>query len=318
MKKSVMAWTALTVATLAGASGSAQPLPRTRVYAAFVSHNEEAVSNPPCAPVVTQRARYLTNRAAVVELSRVIVEREAAWDFQSEWQYLLSVQAWDDAAVTGPTKGRNIVRYLAELSPAHVAVDAHSHERSGWNYADVATLLSSLGVAPTGIVGGYIASPASAQTWTRLRSPLRGLRPPHRTWQALALWGGGSTNHVDDPRASGVWRPRAPESFFEDDPAQALFNIGGWTGEVASGDGLARLLDLLRTGHLEDGRMYTATIMIPQCLLDSDPTLIPTVEAIVDRFAPDVATGDLVWATLPTMARVWREEYGSQPSQVLP
>jgi len=246
--------------TLAAGTGTvAAP---TRVFAAFVSHNEEAASNPPCAPVVTGRERYLANRAAVVTLARAIVERNAAWDFQSEWQYLQAVQAWDDAAVTGATDGKNIARYLAELSPSHLAVDAHSHERSGWNYADVAHLLAGLGVPPTGIVGGYIANPSSAETWTRLRQPLRGLRAPYPTWQALALWGGGSANHRDDARASGVWRPLDPERFFEDDPAQALFNIGGWTGEVA--------------------------------------------------------TGELVWATLPTMARVWREEYGSQPSMVRP
>jgi hypothetical protein len=175
----------------------------------------------------------------------------------------------------------------------------------------VAQLLAQLGVPDTGVVGGYIANPPPAQTWTRLRAPLVGLRPPFPVWQARVLWGGGSGNHVADLRASGVWRPRDAEHFLEDDPGQALFNIGGWTGDIASGDGVAALLEKLRAGQLEEGRLYTATIMIPQCRLDQDRALLPAVAAIVDRFEPDVATGDLVWATLPEIARVWRETYGS-------
>lgn len=291
--------------------------PLTRVFATFVSHNEEA-TNATCAPVITNRDRYLTNRTAVVELARRIVEKGAAWDLQSEWQYLQAVQQWDDDATMGPTLGKNIIRYLAELSPEHVAVDAHSHENSGWNYADVAYQLTLLGAPPTGIVGGYIANPPSAETWTRLRKPLQGLRPPYPVWQAVALWGGGSAYHRDDPRASGIWRPRDAEHFFEDDPGQALFNIGSWTGDLTAGEGLTRLLEMLRTGRLEEGRLYTATIGIQQCRLDADPSLMSAISGIVDRFAADVATGDLVWATLPTVGRVWREEYGQAPAVLRP
>lgn len=311
----------LALLTLAAACGAwaqaSDEVPRPRVFATLVSHNEEA-GNAPCAPVVTNQERYLRNRTAVVELARLVVGRGGAWDFQSEWQYLQGVQAWDDAGASGTTDGKNIVRWLAELAPDQIAVDAHSHERSGWNYADVAFLLQQLGVPTTGLVGGYIASPPSQQSWTRLRAPLVGLRPPYPVWQAQALWGGGSGNHRDDPRASGIWRPRDAEHFFEDDPSQALPNIGGWTEGLASGDGVADLLQRLRTGQLEPGRMYTATIMVPQCNLDSDPTLLPTLATILDRFVPDVATGDLVWATLPTILRTWREQYGSAPVVLRP
>lgn len=309
------------VGAAAGGSGSdaaAQAAPPARVYATFVSHNEEAISNPPCAPVVTRRERYLANRVAVLDTARLVLERGGAWDFQSEWQYLQAVAAWDDAAAIATTDGKNVVRWLAEIAPDRIAVDAHSHERSGWNYADVAHSLQQLGVPPNGIVGGFIASPASLEVWTRLRAPLVGRRPPYPVWQAQALWGAASPGHRDDPDATGVWRPRDPERFFEDDPAQSLPYIGGWTSDEAAGDGLADLLDRLRTNRLEPGRMYTATIMIQQCNLDSDAALQPAIAAILDRFAPDVATGDLVWATLPTVLRTWREEYGQAPVVVRP
>lgn len=76
---------------------------------------------------------------------------------------------------------------------------------------------------------------------------------------------------------------------------------------------IAALLALLREGRLESGKMYTATIMIPQCELDSDPTLVPRVGLLIDQFREDVERGDLVWATLTEMARVWRADYESSP-----
>ena len=45
----------------------------------------------------------------------------------------------------------------------------------------------------------------------------------------------------------------------------------------------------------------------------SDPTLIPRAGLLIDRFQEDVAKGDLVWATLTEMVRVWRADYGSTP-----
>jgi hypothetical protein len=53
--------------------------------------------------------------------------------------------------------------------------------------------------------------------------------------------------------------------------------------------------------------------MIEQCELDNDPTLIPRAGLLIDRFQEDVAKGDLVWATLTEMVRVWRADYGSTP-----
>src|SRR5262245_4623297 len=100
---------------------------RTRVYATFVSHNEESFSNPPCAAMLASRDRYVANRAAVVSLARLVAGRGATWDVQSEWEYLTKVAAWDDEAARDATNGQNVIQFLAEIDPAHVAVDAHSH-----------------------------------------------------------------------------------------------------------------------------------------------------------------------------------------------
>jgi hypothetical protein len=37
---------------------------RARIFVTFVSHNEESISNPPCAPVLTDPARFATRSAS--------------------------------------------------------------------------------------------------------------------------------------------------------------------------------------------------------------------------------------------------------------
>ena len=288
---------------------------RTRVFVTFVSHNEESISNPPCAPVMTDPVRFAANRAAVVSLAQVIWDKRATWDFQSEWEYLLRLSDWETDAERRQTGGLNLVHYLNTMAPGHLQVDAHSHEGRGYNYADVAYLLERLNVPPNGIVGGFIMSPVQNQTWTRLRSPLKGQKYPAYTWQATQLWGGGSARHRTDSNASGIWRPTSADLFEQDDPRQSLLNVGNFPATEVPVDPspIAALLALLREGRLESGKMYTATIMIPQCELDSDPTLVPRVGLLIDQFREDVERGDLVWATLTEMARVWRADYESSP-----
>jgi hypothetical protein len=209
----------------------------------------------------------------------------------------------------------NLVQYLNTFAPGNIQVDAHSHEQRGYNYADVAYLLNGLNVPPNGIVGGFVVNPVQNQTWTRLRSPLQGRRYPSYTWQATTLWGGGSAGHTDDSNASGIWRPKSGSEFEVDDPTQQLLVVGNYpgTGTAIDPAPVQFLLDELRANRLQAGRMYTATMMIPQCELDSDPTLLPRVGLFIDRFQPDVQRGDLVWATLTEMVRVWKADYDSQP-----
>lgn len=288
---------------------------RTRIFVTFVSHNEESISNEPCAPVMTDPARFASNRAAVLALANVIWDKRATWDFQTEYEFLLRMNDWETAAERDATQGLNLVHYLNTVAPGHIQVDAHSHEQRGYNYADIAYLLSQFKVPPNGIVGGFIMSPVRNQSWTRLREPLKGKKYPDYTWTATQLWGGGSAGHTSDSNASGIWRPKAAEAFEQDDPNQTLLNVGNYPGteHAADPEPIASLLASLREGRLEAGRMYTATIMIPQCELDSDPTLIPRAGLLIDQFQEDVAKGDLVWATLTEMVRVWRADYGSTP-----
>lgn len=277
---------------------------RSKIYATFVSHNEES-ANYVCS---RQQSAYLDNRGRTLDFARMVVDREAAWDLQTEWTWLQAVQQWDSADVMRDTKNKNIVQYLAELKPDRVAIEAHAHETQ-YNYADVVHLIEQLGAARTGVVGGFIYYPLSDEVWTRLEQPLVGSVYPETIWNAEILWGAATFNHQGpDSHASGIWRPRDAAHFHEDDPNQRLVNVGGYTGGQ---DGLDDLLSRLHAGTLEPGRMYTVSIFFEQCNLTDE--LLQTYTTVVDGHAADVAAGDLVWTTLSEMARIWREDYGSAP-----
>jgi hypothetical protein len=287
---------------------------RTRIAATFVTHNEESISNPPCEPVLTDRARFLDNRAATIAFAEMVSSRGAALNVQSEWEYQLRVADWEDAAVRATTGGRNVLQYLNTMAPGRVEVDAHSHEKRGYNYADVAALLQSHGVPPNGVVGGFTWWPTSAATWPRFETPLDALRYRY-TWEASILWGGAGGGHRMDSRASGLWRPAAVDDFHTHDPEQRLINVGDFPGAGTSAhDGLAGLLDELRAGRLKPGHLYTATFITPQCELDTDPTLYTDAATLIDDFAGAVDAGELVWAPLTEIVRMWEDEYGSEPT----
>ena len=115
-----------------------------------------------------------------------------------------------------------------------------------------------------------------------------------------------------------MWRPRSHADYYSDDPAQALINIGAYSFGRQDVSGAADVVTRMMNGQLEAGKLYTATIMLEQCNMDIDPSISALASAVLDAAAPYVARGDIVFATLPNVARAWREEYGSAPSVLRP
>ena len=287
-------------------AGQAPPAP-TRVYASFVSHNEEA-PHAVCTPVLTDPATYLDNRRLSLAFAEMVIAHQAAWDLQSDWQYLEAVRQWDTPEVTADTEGKNLIRYLAEVAPDRIVIEAHAHETQ-YNYADVVHLIEGLGVARNGVVGGFLYFPYEREAWTRLREPLSGQMFPDTTWTAEILWGAGTAQHVGpDSRISGVWRPRDAAHFHEDDPTQRLINIGGY---MTNAPGLTDLLEQAARGELAPNEMYTAAIFVPQCGLNDE--MVRGYADTVDGLAAHVEAGRLIWTTLPEMARIWAQEYDQRP-----
>ncbi len=289
----------------------------TRIYATFVTHNEQS-NNLPCKDVVDENkeSEYQSNRTATIAFAKAIADAGGAYDLMSDMTYIEQINRFDKGAVLNATGGKNLFKYLNEFAPGKVTIDMHSHEKSGlggFNSADVAEALDKLGVPPNGVVGGFIANPAADENWTRLRSPLKAVRSSF-SLTATLLWGGGSGNHVDDPKASGLWRPKSPTEFLVDDPAGTLPNIGGYA-DISKDDyatQLTSLLDMLKSNKLEKNRMYTITLMSPQCNLHRDATLTEKAKSTIAAHTADVAAGNLVWITVPDALKVWKTQYNSQ------
>ncbi|MGE0040972.1 MAG: hypothetical protein AB7H88_04775 [Vicinamibacterales bacterium] len=317
-----LGWAAAVAAVIAGivaAQATPETAARTRVYLTFVSHNETSSTNEPCRWLSADPGRFAANRAATVALAQLIASRGGAYDLQTDWEYMLRVVASEDDAMRASTGGMNLLQYLASFAPGRVTVDAHSHESSGYNYADIAFMVEYLTGRPsTGIVGGFTAAPAISADWERFRQPLSGRRYPQYSWQPVALWGGGSAGHRQDANAAGIWRPASHQDFYTDDPAQSLVNIGNYSFGSLEPSGAIDLVSRLQAGTLEPGRLYSASLMLPHCEYDVNAAVLPYVTAVLDAAAPLVASGDIVWATLPDVVEAWRTEYDSLPVVLRP
>ncbi|MCB9561621.1 MAG: hypothetical protein H6708_14540 [Kofleriaceae bacterium] len=292
--------------------------PPTQVLVTLVSHNEDTRTgaNPACTAFFGDLAgRYAANRAAVLAIADLVVAGDAAWDFESDAEYLDAVAAREPA-------DDNVVRTLATRSPAHIVVDAHAHESPVKNYADVANQVEALAGVRTGVIGGYLVDPCDggppSPDWEKFRAPLTPAGGGAAlTATVLAL--GASPGHRCDPPASGVWRPASHAEPFRDDPTQTLPAIGPGLSGLGLVDGLAAIRTLvadLRAGRLEPHRLYTASVTIPQCDFDlADGGVTPTdVAAFIDAVNAEVATGDVAWATFPDIVATWRADYGAAPS----
>lgn len=294
----------------------------TRIYATFSTHNEQS-NNLPCKDVVdpSKESEYLSNRAATIAFAKAVADAGGAYDLMSELSYIDQINLFDKGSVLDSTDGKNLLKYLNEFAPGKVTVDMHSHEKTGvggFNSADVAEALEKLGVPPNGLVGGFIANPSADENWTRLRQPLKAVRSNYE-WTAKMLWGGGSSLHVSDPSASGVWRPKSPDEFLVDDPAQTLPNIGVYA-DITKDDyatKLTSLIDLLKNDKLEKNRMYTITLMSQQCDFHRDPSITEKAKTTIAEHTADVAAGLLVWTTIPDALNAWKTDYKSQ-AVVLP
>jgi len=301
--------------------------PPTRIYATFFSHNEQAHSDEDCSILLNggateeewdqtlARENYLANREATLDLAQRFIDHDVAWHLQSDWEYARAVEHWDQAPeLLDVTDGKNLLQYIHELSPDHLQVDAHAHE-SSHNYADVSYVLDQLGVPSTGVIGGYLANPPEEENWTRFQDGPLMATPTTDTSYAFDvgfLTGGGSVSHDQDIIVSGVWRPMDADHYTDDDPTQQLIAIGGHHDYLPEGNSVLDLVTRLDAGELEDGVMYTATVMFKHCDLASDEDLVDSLEQVIIDHQADVEAGKLVWATVPQLVQAWQDEYGSR------
>ncbi|MEW5702748.1 MAG: hypothetical protein AB1792_11035 [Candidatus Zixiibacteriota bacterium] len=292
-------------ATAAGALQSASPPALPPVFLTIVSHNEEPLGGRP--DYTADINYYLQNRNLVKLLAETIRSRNAAFNFQSDWNYLKAVAQFDTGVVTANTNGKNIVRWMKE--DLGVEIDSHAHETQ-YNYADVAYLIEQLGITPSKNVGGFLYNPPdNPQGWEQHENGINGWIHPSYFWRADHLWGAATFQHQgEDDRSSGIWRPQDRYSFYTDDPNRRLLYIGGGCGGQP---GLVQLLDDIEAERVPADGFYTANLMMIQDWMT--PQSIVALGSFIDSLAPVVASGRIIWSTLTQTAQTWRTQYMAQP-----
>ncbi|QWR77001.1 hypothetical protein [Candidatus Magnetomonas plexicatena] len=280
----------------------------TPVYVNIVVHNEEPDDSHP--DYLNNPLYYYNNRAALREFALMIKSNGAVLNLQADWNYLLAVAYYDVGDVVSDTNGKNIVRWLVE--DLGFEVDPHTHE-TVYNYADVAYLISQLGVTPSRNVGGFMYYPPETGSWEKHTFGIYGLQFPLYFWQADNLWGAATYEHgLMDDTSFGVWKPKTGYGFYEHDPSQRLLYIGGGCGSMY---GIADLINVKDNGVLNPSGFYTASIFVPQKMLD--PLVISTVSDYILTLEPYVSVGKVQWMTLTQIADIWRLNYANTPSQVV-
>jgi len=290
---------------------------QTPVYINITSHNE--VTDP--ISYDTDSVGFMQSRGYLIELANIVKSKGVKYNFQADWKFLLGVINFDTGNDPA-TNGKNVLRWLIEDSGGKIQVDAHSHQSGGYNYADVAELVSRCGVPDSKVVGGFLWNDTvGLKSWLLFENGQRGMRYPVKTWKPDILWGAATQGmfHNGDLNAFGSWRPAGAWNLMTHDPGKRVRLLGNACSNQVTDttditDNIATLNEMLgavSSGVLPAGNFYTATIMLNQ--RDFKTSYLQKVSTLIDSLNLIAATGKIVWATLGQKDSVWRAVYGGQP-----
>ncbi len=286
-------------------SSQADVFADNKVFVVLFMHNEDGTFGDLDDPSV--RGSYLRHREKLIEMCQYLHDNQVSFAWQSDWKFLELLLMYETEDLMAETNGKNIVRWMKE--DMGIAVDAHSHEHFGYNYADVACLLDSIGVEPTRIIGGHIWDPyiSTYADWERFREPLQGQKFPHFNWSADVLMGSGTPNHTFDPAPSGIWRPRDKYHFWEDDPDGDVLCVGQYTGDL---EGVQALIDLKKSGEIAEDEILTCCIHTPQGF---SPDFMDDFRSeLIEPLIKMREDGDIEMVDFSELMVVWELNYSSK------
>jgi hypothetical protein len=181
----------------------------------------------------------------------------------------------------------------------------------------VAHLIDSLGVAPTNVVGSHIWDPNESlyQNWERFKQPLKGNRFSWAEWKGDILMGSASGLHRNDPKPSGVWRPKDKYHFWEDDPNGNVHAVGQYAFGATVED-VQELVNLYKTGVIAPGKILTATLVIGQPNLNAQYIAdyeTNTLKPLLNM----QSRGEIKIVTFGELIEEWKTKYNSVPHLIL-
>ncbi|HMY18650.1 MAG TPA: hypothetical protein PKA58_20125 [Polyangium sp.] len=291
-----------------GTGGSGGAPNAAPVHVVLFTHIED---NTPAGMLGSLESRqgYNNLRSKLVDMAKLAQTHQLPWTLQPDWKILEAARLYEDMQTMASTNGKNVFRYLHE--DLNVAIDPHSHENGGYNYTDVAHLLTLLEVGGSTVIGGHVWDPAlpQFQEWDRYRMPVNGIKYPSAQWRGDILIGAGTPNHVNDPLVSGAWRPKDRNNYFVDDPAANILAFGAWHNEVT---GVQELVDLRANGTIAPDVILTASwniqptdIMAPNGLAQIESSTFVPIAKLRDA-------GSIIVTDFTSSAKTFADQYGSK------
>ena len=281
------------------------------IYVALFTHIED---NTPAGELgtPTSRSAYEIWRNRLIQMGEMTLRLGVTWSLQPDWKILEAARLYEDVSMTASTGGITLFRYLSEN--LNVIIDPHSHESGGYNYTDVAYLLGLLGVGGSTVIGGHIWDPSFTQFshWERFRMPVFGEQYPTAIWRGSILMGSGTPNHINDPVVSGVWQPKSPSSYFEDDPTGNITAVGQWRNNIS---GISELAEHYRSELVQTTCMLTASYHITPGSLNN-PTKIET--NVIAPLSSLQASGKVELTDFTSLVATWQSRFGGRACIHLP
>ncbi len=312
------------------------------VYVTIYSHNEDSWE-----AVVNTEEKYIEYRTGLIKRAEALAEYGIEWNWQSDQPVVEAmIEYEDDPELRESTDGMNVLEYLETLG---VHFDPHAHTN---NYADIAYLITQLGVQPTGVIGGTIHVVCGLEhlgfldfdSWYEnvdIQSDgyVYGEDHPYASWKPTILSDPGMGGHFYDDWNSGVWKPGDDDEFYIHFPDNDIVYIGeGYPhdatvigdehasgAEVHAEDG-QYIKDLVKkiedgdvpTGTVDGERfMYTASIhMRDKSIVTESGAAVDTVDGIttvLDELMPYVDSGQVIFVDFETAAEIWETEYSEVP-----
>lgn len=284
------------------------------IYYEIATHCEDK-HHPGTPDFVTDKIDYVSFRNAILSFANLMTSRSISWNWQSDYNFLLGCIKYEittpDPALLSVTGGKNVVAYLHDT--LGVEIDAHSHENDGYNYADVAYLMTQCGVTPSNTVGGHIYPPSDPnfQNWSRFIGGLASQKYPGAyVYHPNLLMGGGTSNHANDPKVSGMWTPESTANYFNNANAGQIDAIGGWDGDPVQ---VQSLVSLVESGQLPYGKMWTANQVFNQSDMTQAGFITNTITPIIDSLVALRAAGKLQFIQFDSAHNIWKTQRDGAP-----
>jgi hypothetical protein len=279
------------------------------VYFQLSVHNEQP-HIPDTPTFTTDKTSYVEWRNAILTFAQMCQTRGLRWNCQMEWNFLEGTYKWEvDPATRDLTLlsgGKNVLQQLHDNYG--VELDPHSHEGSGYTYADVAWLFTRCGTTASPVVGGHIYDPSDSlyQNWPKfLGAGIAATKYPAQApnWQPVLLMGAGTSNHNNDPHVSGMWKPQDSTHYFTHSASQTIAAIGSWNQDLTE---IRCLLDDVDRGTITaGGGILTAGITISQRDMVTSGYLAGTCATILDTIQAWQIEGRIETRQYMEMMSLW-------------